>query len=172
MIVGRVCHIGRHGDRPSGHDRQIGNEPFRPILRDQQNAVARHQAVSDEAVCQRLLLTCRRSPAEGIGVIFAAPPQEWRFPELACLGEKHLGQRCPVAFACSHRLPPPRGSHTSGASSEPDDWQLPWPSMVKLLLGRGPPRAYSRSISNSSHERPSIDRPSSRKSPSIGMPSR
>ena len=40
VVLDRVGGIGRHGDRADAHDRQVGDDPFRPVLGDQRHPVA------------------------------------------------------------------------------------------------------------------------------------
>jgi len=58
MVVDRVGYIGRYRGRAGGNHREIGDDPFRPVLRDQHDPVAGFDAERDQPP---------RQPADGIG---------------------------------------------------------------------------------------------------------
>ena len=76
---GGVGGVGRHGDGAGRHDGEVGDQPFRPVLRDQQHAVARARRparagrapAAAPAVRDRAARTtagrCRRACATGTG---------------------------------------------------------------------------------------------------------
>ena len=87
----RVRGIGRHSDGARGHDREIGDHPFRPVLRDQRRRgrraamprLLRPRASASPARPPRARRSAgRRRPASprGTGVPPSAPParRTWR----------------------------------------------------------------------------------------------
>ena len=64
VIAGGVGGVGRHGDAAGGHDAEVGDQPFRPVLADQHHPVARLEAEPLQAVGQRRDLPRRLAPAD------------------------------------------------------------------------------------------------------------
>ena len=65
VVARGVGRIGRDGDRARGHDREIGDQPFRSVLGDQQHAVAGRHALGAQHAGEQTRLACRPLPAPG-----------------------------------------------------------------------------------------------------------
>ena len=173
QIVGGGGGVGRHRDRARGHDREVGDRPFRAVLGDQHHAVAGRHAVRASALASA---AAPRRPAPAgrpLGAV-ALGPQERPVAAPAGALEEHrrqvpdCGRSRPPVAACRPVLPPRQPSVGSGRratyiGSPPKEKTMPDraaprrpPRRLGLAWARcrmGPDRPLSR------HGRPPSSRP-------------
>jgi hypothetical protein len=92
VVGGRVGRKGRHGDAARRHDGVIGDQPFRPVLRHQCDAIAGPDAEIDQAARQQAGLPAGLAIAERSKRAVVLAPQEWLVGETRALLEEHLRQ--------------------------------------------------------------------------------
>ena len=76
MVFDRVRDIGRHRDRPGADDREIGDDPFRPVLGDQSDAIAPSDAERAQPARQSADIARGRRPAQRLVAAAGAWPTE------------------------------------------------------------------------------------------------
>ena len=76
MIALGVGGVGRHRDAAGGHDREVGDQPFGPVLADQHDPVAGLQADALQRCGERRDLPRRLGPADRLPRAVALGPQE------------------------------------------------------------------------------------------------
>ena len=93
LVIGRsVGGEGRYGDGAGGHDRMVRDQPLRPVLRDQRDAVAGCDPDIDQAARQQADLPAGVAIAERpIGAVFLAPEEGFAGQARGLL-EEHLRQ--------------------------------------------------------------------------------
>ena len=75
VVVDRVGDVGRHGDRAGAHDREIGDDPFRPVLGDERRPGRRGSTPSaTRPRASRLTWSRRLGPAYAAGTCRRAWP--------------------------------------------------------------------------------------------------
>ena len=89
VVALRVRDIGRHRHQAGGHDRQVRQAPFRPVLADQHHPVAALQPQRRERRGQARDLPRRLGPARRPPRAVAFRPQERRVALGAGAGEEH-----------------------------------------------------------------------------------
>ena len=65
MIALCIGDVGGHGDAACGHDGEVGDRPFRPVLADQNHPVAILQAQLAQGLRQAADLPCGFGPGDG-----------------------------------------------------------------------------------------------------------
>ena len=96
VIFRRIGGVGRDRDAARRHDRDIGDQPFRAVLRNQHHAVARLQAHVDQAAGEVLDRLGGLAPAHGLVSAVALGPKEGLVAALVRLLEKEPGQARPI----------------------------------------------------------------------------
>ena len=99
VVADAVGRIGRHGDRPGGHDRHVGDPPFRAVLRNQHDPVAGRDPGIGKIARNRCRLARRfRARYRNPGV-FALGPQQRPLADFPHRLEKHGRQVGPGVVA-------------------------------------------------------------------------
>ena len=91
VVLDGMGHIGRDGNRPGGHDRQIGDDPFRPVFATSPTRSPRRSERS-EAERQPADVARRRRPADGPIPAVLLGPQKRLVAEPSRLRKKHRRQ--------------------------------------------------------------------------------
>ena len=118
MLALAVGGVRRHGHRARGHDGEIGDQPFRPVLGGEDDALARLHAQRAQAPRQRADLGCDFAPGERLVAAGAPAPNERPFAVARGLVEEHHDQVAPAFLShaqrpsslvhrFARRLPPP-----------------------------------------------------------------
>ena len=66
VVLGGVGRVRRHRDAAGRHDREIGDRPLRPVLGDQQDAIAGRDALGAKGACQDPRLVRDPLPRPGL----------------------------------------------------------------------------------------------------------
>ena len=124
VIVGRVGRVGGHRHGAGGHDREVGDDPVGPVLRDQHDAVAARDAERAQAARQRRDLVGDGAPRLRPVRAAVLRPQEGCVAARQGAVEKHRRQIGPhlVAHHASHYLVAGQGGDINRHS--PDDIQI------------------------------------------------
>ena len=75
MVLDGVGRVGRHRDRPGAHDRQIGDDPFRPVLGHQADPLAGPMPSARSPLRQPPDVARRRRPVDRPIAPVALDPQ-------------------------------------------------------------------------------------------------
>src|SRR5262245_17632912 len=76
MILHLMRRIGRDGDAAGADDREIGDDPLRPVLGNERDPVAALEAQSSQTACQPLDLCRGLAPADRpIGAVALRPEE-------------------------------------------------------------------------------------------------
>ena len=139
VVLDRVGRIGRDGDRAGAHDREVGDDPFRPVLRDQRDPVARLDAERAQAARQPA------SPAR------AASRPGQRPVAAVALGPQERPVAAPLA--------PPRRTSPAGCGSSRNPSSVLFPVVCsRVARSRGWRRRGRALISGAAHDHSGIDR--------------
>ncbi len=92
MVLDGVGRVGGNGDGAGGHDGEIGDQPFRPVLGDEGDAVAAPDPERAQAARQRAHLTRRLAPGERPVASRALGPEEGLVALPRRLVEQHRRQ--------------------------------------------------------------------------------
>src|SRR5262249_33208731 len=95
-VVDRMRHIGRDRDGTGAHDRQIGDDPLRPVLANQPDALAAADPQGSEAERQPAHVACRRGPADSLIAPLVLSPEIQRVAEAIRLFEEHRWQAAAI----------------------------------------------------------------------------
>ena len=149
VLAGGVGGVGRHGDAAGGHDRQIGDQPLRPVLRDQQHPIAGRQPLGAQRAGKDSRLPDDPLPRPGpIDPVALAPEKRLLTATLGHpLEQRHqVGTEIRGRHAISRRSPAPAGlalpgleradPTRSGCTVPTDsDIRLDWPVAVHICPG-------------------------------------
>ena len=107
VILDGMGHIGRDGNRAGGHDRQIGDDPFRPIFADKPDPLAAADSERSEAERHPADVARRGRPVDGPIMAVPLGPQKRLVAEALRLRKKHRRQAAAavVIHASSSVLP-------------------------------------------------------------------
>ncbi len=107
MVLDGVRHIGRDRDRPSAHHREIGDDPFRPVLRHQGDPLPRDDAKRSQTLRQPADVACRQRPCYRLIVPVSLHPQKRLVAEPAGLFEEHRRKAGPIVVIHPSATSPP-----------------------------------------------------------------
>jgi hypothetical protein len=99
-----IGRVGGDGDAARGHDREVRDQPFRPVLRDQHHSVARAEAEPLQRRGHRRDLPGRLAPASRAPLASALRPEEWRVALLPGAGKEHRDEVREI-FELAHHPP-------------------------------------------------------------------
>ena len=92
VVLDRIGRVGGNGDRAGAHDRQIGDDPFRPALGGEHGPVAGRDAERDKAARQPADLARGLGPAHRLITAVFLSPQERSVAAPRGGGEEHRRQ--------------------------------------------------------------------------------